>query len=92
MAQLMGNLPVVRHTGGLVKVIDGFNGFSYLEQRPEKLAEALKRAFDVYRREPEKRIEMIKQAIRHIHEKYTWDKVSEKYLALYQKALAKCPL
>ena len=92
MAQLMGNLPIVRHTGGLVKVIDGFNGFSYVKQQPEELASAIKRAFEIYRHAPEKRLEMIKQAIKHIHERYTWDKVSEKYLALYEKALAKRPL
>ncbi len=92
MAQLMGNLPIVRHTGGLVKVKDGFNGFVYVEQRPEELAGAILRAFEVYRREPEKIRLMIKQAIEHIYANYTWDKVSEKYLALYEKALALRPL
>ena len=92
MAQLMGNLPIVRHTGGLVKVKDGFNGFVYLEQKPEELAGAILRAFEVYRKEPERIKRMIKQAIEHIYAHYTWDKVSEKYLALYEKALALRPL
>ncbi len=91
MAQLMGNLPIVRHTGGLVKVKDGFNGFVYVEQRPDELAGAILRAFEIYRKEPEKIRQMIKQAVRHIYENYTWDKVSEKYLELYEKALAMCP-
>ena len=92
MAQLMGNLPIVRRTGGLVKVIDGFNGFSYEEQNPEELARAIKRAFHVFWHEPEKLSEMIKQAVQHIYEHYTWDKVSEKYLKLYRKALERRPL
>ena len=92
MAQLMGNLPIVRHTGGLVKVKDSFNGFVYVEQKPEELAGAILRAFEVFRKEPEKIIQMIKQAVAHIYENYTWDKVSEKYLALYKKALEMRPL
>ncbi len=87
MAQLMGNLPIVRHTGGLVKVKDGFNGFSYQEQRPEALAQAIKRAFQVFREQPEKRLQMIKQAVAHIYERYTWDKVRERYLELYALTL-----
>ncbi len=88
MAQLMGNLPIVRHTGGLVKVKDEFNGFAYKEQRPEELAKAIQRAFEVYRREPQKRLQMIRQAVEHIYENYTWDKVRERYLELYRQALS----
>ncbi|AEH45147.1 Starch synthase catalytic domain-containing protein [Thermodesulfatator indicus DSM 15286] len=92
MAQLMGNLPIVRHTGGLVKVKDGFNGFVYVEQKPEELAGAILRAFEVYRKDPARIKQMIKQAIEHIYENYTWDKVSEKYLELYRKALNLRPI
>ncbi len=86
MAQLMGNLPIVRHTGGLVKVKDGFNGFVYYEQKPEELAKTIKRAFKAYRENPELIITMIKQAVKNIYENFTWDKVSERYLELYRQS------
>ncbi len=85
MAQLMGNLPIVRHTGGLVKVKDGFNGFVYFDQKPEELAKTIKRAFKIYRESPELIISMIKQAVKNIYENFTWDKVSERYLELYKQ-------
>ncbi len=91
MAQLMGNLPIVRHTGGLVKVKEGFNGFVYVEQRPDELAKAIKRAFKVYREDPALRLKMIKQAIENIYGNYTWDKVRERYLELYTEALKMAP-
>ena len=79
----MGNLPIVRRTGGLVKVKDGVTGFCYVEQSPEELAWAIKRAFKVFREEPEKRLKMVRQAVANIYEHYTWDKVRERYLELY---------
>jgi starch synthase len=83
MAQLMGNLPIVRATGGLVKVVDGFNGFSYVEHSPTALQDAIKRAFDVFRNSPETRGRMIMDAVSNIRRNYTWDSVKDAYLRLY---------
>ncbi|MGC9022768.1 MAG: glycosyltransferase, partial [Dissulfurimicrobium sp.] len=83
MAQLMGNIPVVRATGGLVKVRDGFNGFSYIEHSPAVLKEAIKRALDVFRNSREFKRRIIINAVADIRENHTWDRVMERYLRLY---------
>ncbi|MBW2081318.1 MAG: glycogen/starch synthase [Deltaproteobacteria bacterium] len=87
MAQLMGNLPIVRTTGGLVKVRDGFNGFSYKDHTSDALTQSLNRALKIHRNSPDTIKEMQVNAVRNIYENYTWDKVREKYIRLYRKAM-----
>jgi starch synthase len=87
MAQLMGNLPIVHATGGLVKVKDGFNGFSYQDHTPMALICAIKKALKTLRYSPDTIKEMQANAIRNIYENYTWDKVRDKYIKLYHKAM-----
>lgn len=86
MAQLLGNLPIVHFTGGLVKVTDNETGFGYVEHSPDALIEAVERAFAVYRNNPEKLRAIQKKALETIKEKYTWDRVLERYLQLYKKS------
>lgn len=88
MAQLMGNIPVVRHTGGLVKVQDGVNGLVFKTEDPAELAAAMHRAISIYSEAPRTLHAMQKRAVEIILEKYTWDKVVLKYLELYDKAIA----
>ena len=87
IAQLMGNLPVVRATGGLVKVRDGFNGFSFSEPDSHALAVTLRRAVDMYVSQPEKIKKMQKDAFENIFRNHTWDVVVKKYLKLYVEAI-----
>jgi starch synthase len=87
MAQLMGNLPIVHATGGLVKVREGFNGFTYKDHTPGALVQAVSRALKIYRNSPDTIKEMQVNAVRNIHENHTWDKVMEKYIRLYRKAM-----
>ncbi len=87
MAQLMGNIPIVRATGGLVKVKDGFNGFSFDEFSPQALSGTITRALRIYRMSPNVLHQIQVNAIRHILENYTWDKVMEKYVRLYRRSL-----
>ncbi len=87
IAQLMGNLPIVRATGGLVKVMDGKTGISFKELSAAALARAVKRALSIYRESPELLRDMQITAARTIEENYTWDRVVERYIGLYQKAL-----
>ncbi len=89
IAQLMANVPIVRATGGLVKVRDGFNGFSYQEFSASALASTIKRAFRIFRLSPDVLRQIQINAIKHIYENYTWDKVMKRYVKLYQKSLAK---
>lgn len=83
MAQLMGNIPIVRATGGLVKVKDGFNGFSYNEHSSKALLDTIKRALGIFRDSSERKRRMIMAAVDNIRRNYTWDVVKDAYLRLY---------
>lgn len=87
MAQLFGNLPIVHHVGGLVKVIDGETGFAYKRHTVTDLAETMHRAITVFRKSPKKIIAMQKAAVTLIHKRYTWDKVMLQYLEIYKKSI-----
>ncbi len=86
IAQLMGNIPIVRHTGGLVKVKDGLNGLVFRSEEPSDLTASMNRAVAIYSEAPGTLYAMQKQAVQIIMEKYTWDKVVLKYLDLYHRA------
>lgn len=86
IAQLFGNLPVVRHTGGLVKVKNGETGFAYSEHSSAALMGTMQKAITVFRSDPERITRMRRDAVRLIRDHYTWDKVIERYILLYQEA------
>jgi len=88
IAQLAGNLPVVHHVGGLVKVEDGVTGFAFKEYSAEALTTAMLRAVSVYRKSPDLLLGMQKAAARRVREKYSWDEVVHRYMELYEKAAA----
>jgi starch synthase len=85
IAQLFGNIPVVHHVGGLVKVKDNVTGIAYQGDLPDDLFGALLRALALYVDEPTKRKIQL-QAVEEIAQKYTWTKVMRKYLELYSEA------
>ena len=85
IAQLFGNVPIVRHVGGLVKVKDNLTGVAYLGDYPDELYEAFGRAMALYADPPLKRKIQL-QAVEEIERKYTWTKVMRKYLELYREA------
>lgn len=87
IAQLFGNLPVVHYVGGLVKVLDGETGFTYQEHAPEALAAAIQQALSLHRCDPARLDIMRRAAVRRIHERHTWERVMQDYLALYRQAL-----
>ncbi|MBI5557475.1 MAG: glycogen/starch synthase [Deltaproteobacteria bacterium] len=90
IAQLFGNLPIVHHVGGLVKVEDGRTGFAYHEPSDSALLEAMRTAVKVFRLHPEKISGMQKESVKVIHNSYTWDKIVLRYIQLYQEALSLC--
>jgi starch synthase len=90
MAQLFGNLPIVHHVGGLVKVVDGETGFAYHQHSGVALAEAMQRAVGIYRASRATIRDMQKAAVALIHAQYTWDKVMGRYLELYDTAKENC--
>lgn len=87
IAQLFGNLPVVHHIGGLVKVVDGVTGLAYREHNSAALMGAMLKAMELFRSEPAKLREMREAAVAHIRANYTWEIVVERYLALYRRTL-----
>ncbi|MDA8165246.1 MAG: glycogen/starch synthase [Desulfobacteraceae bacterium] len=87
IAQLFGNLPIVHHVGGLVKVIDRKTGFAYKEHSSAALMGAMQSALRLYREQPATIAAMQREAVRVIHEQYTWETVVKQYLALYREAL-----
>lgn len=92
IAQLLGNLPIVHHVGGLVKVIDGKTGFAYTDHTPDALAEILGRALALYRADPDAVVTMQQQAVRNIRKQHTWERVMSQYLNLYRQAIEKACL
>ncbi|MFW2366565.1 MAG: glycogen synthase [Desulforhopalus sp.] len=85
IAQLFGNIPVVHHVGGLVKVVDNVTGLAYMDGFPDDLFGALRRALDLYQdKQRLRRIQL--QAVQEIEHRYTWEKVKYKYLELYRQA------
>ncbi len=88
LAQLFGNVPIVHHVGGLVKVINGVTGFTYDDHSSAALMASMQKALQVYRNSPQTIKKLQRAAVKHLHENYTWDKVVERYLVLYQEALA----
>ena len=87
IAQLFGNLPVVHHIGGLVKVVDGETGIAYKDHSSAALMGAILKALALYRKTPDKLAAMRRAAVQRIEKNYTWDIVVERYLKLYRKAL-----
>ncbi len=85
IAQLFGNIPVVHHVGGLVKIRDGLTGIAYQGDTPDDLLHALQRALALFADGPARR-RMQQQAVDEIRQHYTWSKVMRKYLELYREA------
>lgn len=87
IAQLFGNLPIVHHVGGLVKVVDGETGFAFYQHSGLALMEAMQRAFAVYLSSRTAVRTMQQKAVNLIHSQYTWNTVKDRYLHLYHQAL-----
>jgi len=85
IAQLHGNIPIVHHVGGLVKVRDGETGITYAGDTQEDLLGGLQRGLSVYE-DPHFKRQLQLQAVALIHAQYTWDKVMHHYLQLYVNA------
>jgi starch synthase len=87
IAQLYGNLPIVHHVGGLVKVVDNETGFAYQEHSSAALMGAMQKALRIYLRQQDEISRMQIKAVKTIYKKYTWEKTVQSYLALYEKAI-----
>lgn len=86
-----GTPPIVRRIGGLADtVIDADlhpekgNGFVFVEQRPEKLMGALKRALKAFKDKP--RMTALRKTA--MKADFSWDRSAEKYAQIYRKVLS----
>lgn len=86
-----GTIPVVRETGGLKDTVididedpENGNGFTFKELTPKAFINALGRAVNVYRNNPELWLNMV---IRGLKTDFSWKKSAVEYLKLYNEAL-----
>jgi len=87
-----GTIPVVRETGGLADTIQDYEpesgrgtGFVFRNYNSQEMLRAIKRALSLF----QDRISWEKLMIRAMGEDFSWEKSAEKYIHLYQKAMAK---
>ncbi len=79
-----GTLPIVRLTGGLADTIeDGVNGFTFFDFAEDFFFDAVQRAIDVYRHQPDRWKQMMMTAM---GQDFSWAKSADKYLEIYRRA------
>ncbi|MGI6549746.1 MAG: glycogen synthase GlgA [Syntrophomonadales bacterium] len=88
-----GTIPVVRRTGGLEDTIKNYdpetgygNGFDFVEYVPDKFLDAISRAVNLYRNNPEAWNKLIHLAM---NMDFSWNRSAIKYLELYERAITK---
>ena len=87
IASLFGNIPVVRAVGGLVKVIDGQNGFSY-QGGAEEFYHKLRQVIQLYRTDRDCIHRIQVSAARNVLSNFTWTKIfQEKYIHFYNSII-----
>lgn len=88
IASRYGTVPIVRETGGLKDSIKdaslGFgNGFTFSEQNPTALADAVKRALNVYSNKND--FNKLVETVMNVD--FSWQKSAEKYYVMYENLL-----
>ncbi|MDI3281416.1 MAG: glycogen synthase GlgA [Bacillota bacterium] len=88
-----GTIPVVRATGGLADTVRDYtdnpetgNGFVFRAYEPEALLDAVRRALEVYRRDQNEWLRLVRRVMEIDH---SWAKSAAGYVELYQAALKK---
>lgn len=82
-----GTLPIVRLTGGLADTIeDGVNGFTFFDFTSAYFFDAVQRAIELFRNQPDRWRQMMMSAMA---QDFSWEKSAEKYLAVYRNILRK---
>lgn len=97
LSQLMslryGTLPIVRETGGLKDTVDNYNaaegtgtGFSFRNYNAHEMLGTIRTAEDVYYNNKREWNKIIERAMKA---DFSWKASADKYVALYEKLLAK---
>ncbi|MFP4514435.1 MAG: glycogen synthase [Parcubacteria group bacterium] len=84
IAMRYGSLPIVRATGGLKDTVDESVGFIFTKFSARAFYLAVKRAVDVYHKEPKK---FKKMQVKAMKKDFSWDSSAKKYLKLYKNLL-----
>lgn len=86
IAQIFGTLPVAHATGGLKKIIDGFDGFLYSPNDAQTLAEKIEELVAFKHGQQQKFEKMISDAANYVKAEYNWrDIAQKKYLPFFEK-------
>jgi len=94
VAMRYGALPLVRETGGLADTVENYDGdkaergtgFVFQWEESEAVFGTLRWAYNTYRDKPEAWKRMQKRAMQ---QDFSWDVSAQKYIEMYQKAIAK---
>lgn len=90
ISQIFGTLPIANKTGGLNKILNYKTGFLYTNNTPESLIAKLSEVITIKKYEPKIIDSMIKDAYKHIQEKYLWSMViKNEYLPYFKNILKK---
>ncbi|MCL6638164.1 MAG: glycogen synthase GlgA [Firmicutes bacterium] len=88
-----GTIPIVRFTGGLADTVHDYNpmtgsgnGFGFSEYSGRALLNAVQRALQLYREQPEQWQRLVKNAMEL---DFSWARSGVEYLQLYQEAMRK---
>lgn len=84
IAMRYGSLPIVRATGGLKDTVDRSVGFIFKKFSARAFYLAVKRAVDVYYKEPK---QLRRMQITAMKKDFSWDNSAKKYLKLYKNLL-----
>lgn len=86
IAQLMANIPLVRSTGGLVKIEEGVNGLCFKDLTETEIESVFFKAITLYRDSYEEFLSMRKKGVEIVKNEYTWKRVVSSYIELYEEA------
>ena len=91
-SQVYGTIPIVRETGGLADTVKRFNeksgtgnGFSFSEYKTTALLKELKRAINIYKKEPKTWLKIISSGMTS---DFSWQSSAKKYIELYRKVIS----
>ena len=89
-AQTYGCLPIVHYTGGLKKVVDKVNGFTFQPLDVRRLSKAILSSLKIFKEDPQRIYAMRKNAFQYVQEQFDWLVIFKKYYqSFYEECLNK---
>ncbi len=89
-AQTYGSLPIVHYTGGLKKVVDKVNGFTFHPLDVRRLSRTILSALQIFSEDPQRISAMRKNAFQYVQEQFDWPVIFKRdYQPFYEECLNK---